>query len=68
MAVEFEPAMWYDATTQCLTPTCPNLDKIWDINPLYSNAGNDVRVVCGLCSNDMTILTATLLDPQPEVV
>lgn len=61
----YVPATWYSATATCHTPTCPNLDRVMDVPLLYSNGGDPV-VVCGLCSKRAEILTATLLDPQPE--
>lgn len=64
--ITFEPATWYEVESVCLTATCPNLNTT-TIEPLvYSNAGT-VRMVCGLCGKDRVILSATKLDPQPEV-
>jgi hypothetical protein len=34
---------------------------------LYSNAGTP-NVECGLCGHSMEILSAVLMDPQPERV
>lgn len=63
--VTFEPAMWYEVTARDNNPACRNHDTTWDINPFYSNDGVHYSVVCGVCGQQMEILTATLLDPQP---
>ena len=61
---DVQPGMWYDATARDDNPNCVNYEKSFDCNPVYSNAGT-IDIVCGLCSQPMTLLTATLLDPQP---
>lgn len=61
-----EPATWYAATARDDNPDCINAGKIFDCE-IYSNAGV-ARVVCGICGQDMRILTAIRMDPQPEVV
>lgn len=64
----FEPAKWYAVTARDDNQACvENYGKEFEFNPLYSNDGVHVRVQCGLCKQDMTLLSATLLDPQPEV-
>lgn len=61
-----DPATWYAATARDDNPNCVNAGKVFACD-IYSNAGI-ARVVCGLCSQDMRILTAVRLEPQPEVV
>lgn len=62
----FVPATYYAAVVQCLTETCPNYLKPIDVPELYSNGGTP-GVQCGLCQHSMDIMSATVLDPQPEV-
>lgn len=62
--VTYVPYMWYSATVACHTTACPNYNLVQDVPLLYSNAGT-VNVVCGRCGKKDTVLTATLLDPQP---
>lgn len=62
----FEPALYYDVTARDNNPDCRNYEQIFDINPFYSNDGVHVSVGCGVCGQRMEILTATLLDPQPQ--
>ena len=70
--IVFEPATWYEVTTVCLTQdkgngqSCPNLNVTATDSPIYSNAGQPV-IVCGVCGQPRTILSATRLDPQPEM-
>jgi hypothetical protein len=65
--IVLQPSMWYAATAQHDdNPDCPNTGKMFEFNPLYSNADGDPRIRCGICQHAMTLLTATLLDPQPE--
>ncbi|MFI6653288.1 hypothetical protein ACIBI8_37570 [Streptomyces sp. NPDC050529] len=66
--VTFIPATYYAVTATDLNPDCVNLDKTFEVTEFYSNDGHNVVVACGLCGQLMTILTATLLDPQPEIV
>lgn len=61
----FEAALYYQVTAADLTPTCPNYQRTFDVPYLYSNDGTDCRVVCAVCGQDMRLLYATLLDPQP---
>ncbi|MFE5368222.1 hypothetical protein [Streptomyces mirabilis] len=69
--VTLQPALYYAVTAQDNNPACRNYygntGKIWDVNPFYSNDGVHYSVVCGICGQPMEILTAVLLDPQPEV-
>lgn len=68
MSIEFEPSKWYAVTVRDDTEGCSNAGREFEVNPLYSNAGTaTVHVECGLCRQDMTIVSATLLDPQPEM-
>lgn len=64
--VTFQPGMWYSATAVCKTVGCPNQNTVMDVAELYSNNGTNVVINCGLCSKPATILSATLLDPQPD--
>lgn len=70
--VTFEPATWYEVETVCLTvdkgdgEPCRNLNVAATDSPVYSNAGKPV-IVCGVCGKTRTILSATKLDPQPEM-
>ncbi|WP_157876648.1 hypothetical protein [Streptomyces graminilatus] len=63
----FEPALWYAVTARDNNETCRNYEQTFPINPFYSNDGVHVSVQCGVCGQPMEILTAELLDPQPEV-
>jgi hypothetical protein len=61
-----EPALYYDVTARDDNEACRNYEKTFDVNPFYSNDGVHCYVQCGICRQNMGILTATLLDPQPE--
>lgn len=61
----FQPYLWYSGTSACATNTCPNYNIIQQVPMLYSNNGSNVVIYCGLCSKRATILSASLLDPQP---
>jgi hypothetical protein len=63
----FLPGMYYEVTARDNNPDCKNYDQTFDVPLFYSNAGTNCYVQCGLCGQHMEILTATLLDPQPEV-
>lgn len=65
--VTFQPALYYAVTARDNNEACRNYDTTWDVNPFYSNDGIHCYVQCGICGQRMEILTATLLDPQPEV-
>lgn len=70
--IVFEPGMYYAVESVCVTEDtgngdpCPNLNTTTIEPMVYSNAGN-VIMVCGLCGKKRPILSATKLDPQPEV-
>lgn len=64
--ITFQPAMWYDVTARDDNAACTNYGKQFDVNPCYSNGGT-VIIQCGLCKQNMTITSATLLNPQPQV-
>ncbi|WP_037805013.1 hypothetical protein [Streptomyces sp. NRRL F-5135] len=64
--IVFQPAKWYSVTWTCRTAGCPNLNIVGEIGLVYSNAGI-VRVFDAACGRDTTILSAVLLDPQPEM-
>lgn len=66
MSVTFEAAKWYAATARDNNEACENAGREFDVNPLYSNAGTNVQVDCGLCGQPMEIVKADLLEPQPE--
>ncbi|KIZ16824.1 hypothetical protein [Streptomyces natalensis] len=65
--VTLEPALYYEVTARDNNPDCRNYNQVFDIPQFYSNDGIRYAVVCGVCGQQMEILTATLLDPQPEV-
>lgn len=67
MSVTFQASLYYEVTAQDLNPDCRNYEQIFDVPQFYSNDGVHCYVQCGLCRQNMEILTATLLDPQPEV-
>ncbi|MFD8777514.1 hypothetical protein [Streptomyces sp. NPDC059916] len=64
--IVYQPYMWYSATWTCRTVGCVNENLEFDVPMLYSNNGTNVGVFCGRCNKKGLILTATLLDPQPE--
>ncbi|MER8220350.1 hypothetical protein ABTZ58_07080 [Streptomyces sp. NPDC094143] len=64
--ITFLPAMYYAAVVRDDNTACVNYARTFDVPELYSNAGSP-NVVCGRCRQPMTIMSATLLDPQPEV-
>jgi hypothetical protein len=61
----FEPAMWYSVVARDDTEACINSGREFTVNPCYSNAGS-VTIQCGRCHQLMTLVSAMLLDPQPE--
>jgi hypothetical protein len=65
--VTFQPALYYAVTARDNNEACENYGKTFDVAEFYSNAGTNCYVQCGLCGQRMEILTAVLLDPQPEV-
>lgn len=66
--IVFAPATYYSITATDKNPDCVNLDKTFAVPEFYSNDGHNLVVACGLCSKLMTITSATLLVPQPEIV
>ncbi|MER6531147.1 hypothetical protein [Streptomyces sp. NPDC001508] len=62
----FEPAKYYSVTARDNNPACRNFEDVFDVPYFYSNAGSNCSVQCGVCGQRMEILTAVLLDPQPE--
>lgn len=64
--IVFQPAMYYSAVARDDNPDCANYAETFEIPELYSNGGRPI-VECGRCRKPMTIMSATLLDPQPEV-
>lgn len=70
--IVFEPGMYYAVESVCVTENrgndtpCPNLNTTTVEPMVYSNAGV-VVMICGLCGKQRPILSATKLDPQPEV-
>ncbi len=67
MSVTFQPGLYYEVTARDNNEACTNYEQTFDIPQFYSNAGTNCFVQCGLCGQHMEILTAALLDPQPEV-
>lgn len=65
--VTFEPALYYEVTARDDNESCRNYGVTFTVAEFYSNGAVDCHVTCGVCRQRMTILTATLLDPQPEV-
>lgn len=64
--VTFQPALWYAVTARDDNPECVNSGQEFEVNPCYSNGGT-VVIECGLCRTHMTLVSATLLTPQPQV-
>ena len=64
--IVFLPAKYYAAVVRDDNTACTNYARTFDVPELYSNGGTP-NVVCGRCRKPMTIMSATLLDPQPEV-
>jgi hypothetical protein len=62
----FQPYLYYKVTARDDTETCVNYLKVFEFAQCYSNNGI-VRIICAKCRHDMRLLTAELLDPQPEV-
>jgi hypothetical protein len=71
MSVVFEPGLYYMVTAKDTNPDCVNFfelaGEIFTVPEFYSNDGVHCFVQCGKCRQRMEILTATLLDPQPEI-
>lgn len=66
--ITFAPALYYKITATDKNPDCINLDETFEVGEFYSNDGHNLVVQCGRCGKLMTITSATLLDPQPEIV
>jgi hypothetical protein len=64
--VTFQPALWYSVTARDDNDACDNAGQGFEVNPCYSNGGT-VVIECGLCKQPMTIASATLLVPQPQM-
>jgi hypothetical protein len=64
--VTFQPGLYYDVTARDDNENCVNYEQEFEVNPCYSNGGT-VIVQCGRCKRNMTIVSGTLLDPQPEM-
>jgi hypothetical protein len=65
--IVFEPGKYYAAVVRCITETCENYGQPpFDVAELYSNAGTP-SIQCGLCQQSMEIVSAILIDPQPEL-
>jgi hypothetical protein len=67
-SIVFQPALYYSVTARDDNPGCENSGSGQEfvVDPCYSNGGT-VIVECGLCKTVMTLVSATLLDPQPEI-
>ena len=65
--VTFQPSLYYEVTARDNNEACRNYEQTFDVPQFYSNDGIHCYVQCGICRQNMEILTATLLDPQPEV-
>jgi len=63
----FNPATWYAITARDNNQECENSGQTFDVPLFYSNAGTNCFVTCGKCGKRMEILTASALDPQPEM-
>lgn len=65
--ITFEPAKWYDVTARDDNENCEqNYGRDFEVTPCYSNGGT-VVIQCGLCHHNMTLVSAVLLNPQPEI-
>jgi hypothetical protein len=64
--IVYVPYMWYSITWTCRTVGCVNENQDMFAPEMYSNNGITLGVYCGRCNKKGLILTATLLDPQPE--
>lgn len=65
--VTLEADTWYEVTARDNNPDCRNYEKTFDFKQFYSNDGIHYSVVCGICGQEMEILTAIKLDPQPII-
>lgn len=68
----FEPATWYSIENVCLTQDmgggrpCPHLNVPYTDPTVYSNGGQPY-IQCWPCNQMRVFLSATKLDPQPEM-
>lgn len=65
--VTFLPSLYYAVTARDNNEDCRNTGQTFEAAEFYSNNGTNCYVTCGVCGQRMEILTAVLLDPQPEV-
>ena len=65
--IVFLPALYYEVPARDNNPDCVNYEQVFTVPEFYSNPGTNCYVTCGKCRQHMEILTAVLLDPQPEV-
>jgi hypothetical protein len=65
--IPFLPALYYEVTARDNNEACVNYQQVFTVAEFYSNSGTNCYVTCGKCRQRMEILTAVLLDPQPEV-
>ena len=63
----FQPSLYYEVTARANNPDCRTYEQTFPVPEFYSNDGVHCYVQCGVCRQRMEILTAVLLDPQPEV-
>lgn len=61
-----QPGVFYTAVAQDVTEGCANYGEFFEVPELYSNAGTPT-VTCGLCQKPMELISATPMDPQPEM-
>ncbi|MFF5186474.1 hypothetical protein ACFY30_22305 [Streptomyces sp. NPDC000345] len=66
MSTPIEPATWYAVTVRDDNEACENHGQEFEVNPCYSNAGT-LTIQCGRCRQPMTIVSAVVLNPQPEM-
>lgn len=62
-----QPATYYAVTARDNNPDCRNYEQVFNVPQFYSNDGIHYGVTCGRCGQQMELLTAVILDPQPEV-
>jgi len=65
--VTFQPGLYYEVTARDNNEACRNFGETFTVAEFYTNDGIHCYVQCGICGQQMEILTATLLDPQPQV-
>lgn len=62
----YQPNMWYDVQAKCPNTACPVYNQIFDAQ-VYSNSDANPVVICGRSGDTDTIISATLMNPQPPV-